>query len=387
MPFLPTITALLVLFQSLSVKGFLLNTNQPPSLDSPEPNGTITISNLSEKVDRLQLQMLEQNKSIEEQNVVIQQLLNLTKESPSASGFRNALSILQMYVRILSNILETTDISLNINSMVDSFNTLTTSLRTPKNKMTQMENDLYQFRQEIDKLNGTLNSVVQQTKSHALNQAISTQSLQNELSVLEMKIQQISEEQERLQHIVNTTYLAQRISSMANTVKDISLSLIDHENKIAVLNETLSNTSHSLQQLYHNGNAISSIQQSVVTLSSRMLTTDHRLTTITDELQAAKNDIGIIQENFFENQQNMSDNLMSLSAKNQNEISTLTNNLNSCESRVSSMENNVSRNQQNILSMNIEYSSISQTFFMLTANVSNMDLRIQPLEDFYDFAS
>lgn len=186
MPFIKTITALVFLFQSFSVKGFLLNTNQPPSLDSPEPNGTITISNLSEKVDHLQQQIQEQNKSIQEQNDVIQQLLNLTKQSPSATGFRNALSFLQMYVRILSNILETTDISLNINSMVDSFNTLTTSLRTPKIKMAQMENDLYQFRQEIDKLNGTLNSVVQQAKSHALNQTISTQSLQNKLSVLEM---------------------------------------------------------------------------------------------------------------------------------------------------------------------------------------------------------
>lgn len=271
--------------------------------------------------------------------------------------------------------------------MVDSFNTLTTSLRTPKNKMAQMENDLYQFRQDIDKLNGTLNSVVQQTKSQDLNQAISTKSLQNKLSVLEINIQQISEEQERLQHIVNTTYLAQRISSMANTVKDISLSLIDHENKIAVLNETLSNTSHSLQQLYHNGNAISSIQKSVVTLSSRMLTTDHRLTTITDELQTAKNDIGIMQENLFENQQNISYNLLSLSAKHQNEISTLTYNLHSCETRVSSVEDNVSRNQRNISSINNEYSSISQTLSMLNASVSNMDHRIQPLEDFHDFAS
>lgn len=106
---------------------------------------------------------------MEAQEKTIQQLLNFTKQSPSTMSISNDISILQMYVRRimdeyhrLTNISDTTDLALKINNTVKSFKTLTSSLTTQENKMAQMGAEFYQFKQELNKLDGTFSSGVQQ---------------------------------------------------------------------------------------------------------------------------------------------------------------------------------------------------------------------------------
>ena len=398
MPFFPSIGTILVLSQALWVSSFLLNTNPPLLLHSSGPSNGYdanTVSYLFQKVDRMQLQMQEQNKTMEAQEKIIQQLLNFTQQSPSTVSLSNDLSILQMYVRRimdeyhrLSNISDATDLALKINSMVNSFKTITSSLTIQENKMTQMDS-------ELKKLNGTLSSGIQQAVSNVLNQSTSTQSLQNEVSVLEMNVQRIFDEYHRLTNIANTTHMAEKINSMANTLRGISTSLIASENKmnqmekefkndISVLNGTMLNTSQKLHQLSINTNSISSIQQSVTTLSNLVHTNENGLTTLTNEIRLTKNDIGVLQSRVSQNQQNVSNQITSLSGHYQNEISSLVNNLHSTESRLSSLQNTVSQNQREISTLRTQYSTVSRQISSMRSrldnNVTNLDARIHNLE-------
>ena len=118
----------------------------------------------------------------------------------------------------------------------------------------------------------------------------------------------------------------------------------------------------------------------MTTLSSRVLTNEHQLAALTNDIRAAKSEIGIMQNSLSQNQRNVSDQISSLSTKHQNEISTLTNSLHSFESRISSLEHIVSQNQRQISSLNIQYSSNSQTLSALKANATSMDIRIYNLD-------
>lgn len=172
MSFIPIIDTILVISQASWGSSFIMNTNPPLLLHSTRlTNGydADIIDNLMEIVNRLQLQNQEQNKTMETQEKTIQQLLNFTKQSPSTVSISNDLSILQMYVRRikdeyhrLTNISDTTDLALKINNTVKSFKTLTSSLTTQENKMAQMGAEFYQFKQELNKLDGTFSSGVQQ---------------------------------------------------------------------------------------------------------------------------------------------------------------------------------------------------------------------------------
>ena len=111
-----SISTLVVLFTAFSVKGFLLNTNTSNHLlSSVQTTGydANTIIHLFKRIDDLQLQIRQQSKTLEAQKKpmevqanVIQQLLNFTKQAPSAVSLSNDLSILQTYVRgMLTNII------------------------------------------------------------------------------------------------------------------------------------------------------------------------------------------------------------------------------------------------------------------------------------------
>ena len=383
MSFFPSIVTILMLSEASLMSSFLINTNPPLSLNSTGPSNGFDsniINNLLEKVNRLELQNQEQNKTLEAQDKIIHQLLNFTQQTPSTVSLSNDLSILQMYVRRimdeyhrLSNISDITHLALKIDSIVNSFKTLTSSLTTQENKMTQMNNEFYQFKQKLSELNGTFSSGVQQAINNALNQTTSTQSLQNEISVVEMNVQRIFDEYHKLTTIANTTYLADKISTLVNTVRGISTSLIEHENSIALLNRTLWGTSQSLQQLFLETNANSSNQQSLSTISSRVLTNEQQQAALTNEIQTAKHDIGILQNSVSQNQRNVTNQISSLSSKHQNEVSTLKNNLHSCESKLNSLENIVSQNQQQITSLNTHYSLLSETLSSLDAHIGSMD--------------
>lgn len=70
------------LLQAFSVRSFLLNTNKPLLLNSSGPTAGYdanTVAYLFQKVDLLQLQIQQQNKTMETQAKMIQQFLNFTQ--------------------------------------------------------------------------------------------------------------------------------------------------------------------------------------------------------------------------------------------------------------------------------------------------------------------
>ena len=170
-----SILILAIILQASFVRGFLLNPNTSHPLHSSvssSGNGydATILSYLLQKVDRLQNQIQEQNKTMEEQANVIQKLLNLTQQSPSTVSLGNEISILQMYVRQimdqyqkLTNISDATDLALKINSMAHSVEILTSSLTIQGNTMNQMDNE---FKEQISTLNGSLHSAVYQSINH-----------------------------------------------------------------------------------------------------------------------------------------------------------------------------------------------------------------------------
>ena len=353
-----SILILAIILQASFVRGFLLNPNTSHPLHSSvssSGNGydATILSYLLQKVDRLQNQIQEQNKAMEEQANVIQKLLNLTQQSPSTVSLGNDISILQMYVRQimdqyqkLSNISDATDLALKINSMAHSVEILTSSLTIQGNRMNQMDNE---FKEQISTLNGSLHSAVYQSINHdhlqpiesklsvfnkslaslhqqsknledkmidISNQTISTYLLKNELSVLELTVQRVLDEYHRLAKNANTTHLEEKISSMAYTLHGVSKSLIDNKNEmnqldarfgkeIDALNRTILNISLTLHQLSLDTNSSLWIQQSLATVSS-LGHYNSQLTKMTEEIQSAKTSFQLLEQQVFQNHRNIS---------------------------------------------------------------------------------
>nr|XP_022292753.1 angiopoietin-2-like [Crassostrea virginica] len=182
MVFIRSILTCVLLFHAFSVRGFLLNSNTSNHLlSSVHTTGydANTIIYLFKKIDDLQLQIHQQSKTLEAQNKtmeaqsktleaqknVIQELLNITKQEPSAVSLSNDLSILQMYVRgiidehhRLSNVFNATNVlALRVNSMAGSVRLITSSLTDQGNRMNTMDGE---FQQQINSLNKSLISAV-----------------------------------------------------------------------------------------------------------------------------------------------------------------------------------------------------------------------------------
>lgn len=378
---------LVFLFQVFSVRSFLLNTDKRPLLNSSGPTAGYdanTVAYLYQKVDLLQLQIQQQNKTMETQANMIQQLLNFTQQSPSTASLSNDLSILQMYVRRimdeyhrLSNISDATDLALKINSMANSVRILTTSLTSQSNLINQLEN---QHQHMEDNLNRIMNLT---------NGLSSTQSLQNEISVLGLNVQHILEEYHRLTKIANATYLAEKINSMANSLRVVSTSLITHENKMQQMDTDIKQQTQALNgtlqsQLQSSMNSISSIQQTLTTVSSRIHNNDNQLTSMSSEIQSAKNTLSSLQSTVAQNQRDVSNQISTMSTQNQNKLAALSNDVHSAQSSISSLQNALSQNQNSISSLSTQYSSLSgqlsNLLSTLKTNITSIDSRLHNLE-------
>lgn len=374
---------LVFLFQAFSVKSFLLNTDKPPLLNSSRPTAGYdanTIAYFFQKVDYLQLQIQQQNKTMETQATMIQQLLNITQQSPSTASLSNDLSILQMYVRRimdeyhrLSNISDATDLALKINSMSNSVRILTTSLTSQSNMINQLEN---QHQQMEDHLNRIMNLT---------NGFSSTQSLQNEVSVLGLNVQHILEEYHRLTKIANATFLAEKINSMANSLRAVSTSLISQENKMQQMDTDFKQQIQALNgtlqsQLQSSVNFLSSIQQTLTTLSSRVQNNDNQLTNMSSEFQSTKNTLKSLQSTVAQNQRNVSSQISTMSTQNQNKLAALSNDVHSAKSSISSLQNALSQNQNSISSLTTQYSSLSNPLSTLQTKITSMETSVLNLE-------
>lgn len=374
---------LVFLIQAFSARSFLLNTNKPLLLNSSGPTvgyDANTVAYLFQKVDLLQLQIQQQNKTMESQANMIQQLLNFTQQSPSTASLSNDLSILQMYVRRimdeyhrLSNISDATDLALKINSMANSVRILTTSLTSQSNLINQLEN---QHQLMEDNLNRIMNLT---------NGLSSTQSLQNEISVLGLNVQHILEEYHRLTKIANATYLAEKINSMANSLRVVSTSLITQENKMQQMDTDFKQEIQALNgtlqsQLQSGVNSFSSIQQTLTTLSSRVHNNYNQLTAMSSEIQSTKNTLSSLQSTVAQNQRDVSSQISTMSTQNQNKLAALSNNVHSAQSSISSLQNDLSQNQNSISSLTRQYTSLSNSLSTLQTKITSMDTRVHNLE-------
>lgn len=374
---------LVFLIQAFSARSFLLNTNKPLLLNSSGPTvgyDANTVAYLFQKVDLLQLQIQQQNKTMESQANIIQQLLNFTQQSPSTASLSNDLSILQMYVRRimdeyhrLSNISDATDLALKINSMANSVRILTTSLTSQSNLINQLEN---QHQLMEDNLNRIMNLT---------NGLSSTQSLQNEISVLGLNVQHILEEYHRLTKIANATYLAEKINSMANSLRVVSTSLITQENKMQQMDTDFKQEIQALNgtlqsQLQSGVNSFSSIQQTLTTLSSRVHNNYNQLTAMSSEIQSTKNTLSSLQSTVAQNQRDVSSQISTMSTQNQNKLAALSNNVHSAQSSISSLQNDLSQNQNSISSLTRQYTSLSNSLSTLQTKITSMDTRVHNLE-------
>ena len=258
MQFFQSIGTILVLSQTLCVSSFLLNTNPPLLLHSSGPSNGYdanTVSYLFQKVDRMQLLMQEQNKTMEAQEKIIQQLLNFTQQSPSTVSLSNDLSILQMYVRRimdeyhrLSNISDATDLALKMNNIVNSFKTITSSLTTQENKITQMDSEFYQFKQELKELNGTLSLGVQQAVS---NIGI----MQNTISENQRNVtNQISSLSTNHQNEIST--LTNSLHSCESRITSLEQTVSQNQRQISSLNTQYSSNSQTLSALKTNATSM-----------------------------------------------------------------------------------------------------------------------------------
>lgn len=378
---------LVFLFQAFPVKSFLLNTDKPPLLNSSGPTAGYdanTIAYFFQKVDYLQLQIKQQNKTIETQATMIQQLLNITQQSPSTASLSNDLSILQMYVRRimdeyhrLSNISDATDLALKINSMANSVRILTTSLTSQSNLINQLEN---QHQRMEDNLNRVMNLT---------NGLSSTHSLQNEVSVLGLNVQHILEEYQRLSKIANATYLAEKINSMANSLRVVSTSLITQENKMQQMDTDLKQQNQALNEtlqidLQSSINSISSIQQTLTTLSSRVHSNDNKLSSLSSDSQSTKSTIVSLQSTVAQTQRDVSNQISTMTTQNQNKLEALSNDMHSARNSISSVQNALSQDQNSISSLSRQYSTLSgqlsNSLSTLKTNITSLDTRLKNLE-------
>lgn len=209
-----SISTFVVFFTAFSVRGFLLNTNTSNHLlSSGQSTGydANTFFYLLQKIDNMQLQILQQNKTLEAQTNamevqanLIQDLLNFTKQTPSAVSLSNDLSILQMYVRRIndeyhkiSNVSDITDdLALRINSMASSVRIITSSLTTQENRMNT--NDI-KFQEQINSLNKSLISTGNRVSQDEKDIFSNCSSVSSFLSRLEIKISDLNDRIHRLE--------------------------------------------------------------------------------------------------------------------------------------------------------------------------------------------
>ena len=135
---------------------------------------------------------------MEVQANLIQELLNFTKQTPSAVSLSNDFSILQMYVRRMndeyhkmSNVSDLTDgLALRINSMASSLGIITSYLTTQENRMNT--NDI-KFQEQINSLNKSLISTVNRVSQDETDIFSNCSSFSSFLSRLEANMSDIND--------------------------------------------------------------------------------------------------------------------------------------------------------------------------------------------------
>lgn len=271
------------------VQSFDLNSN-----DSHSEFENDNQDHLSRRVDNLQAQIQLQNKTLESQSALIQQLLNYSRQSSSIETISNELAVLRTFVqRItdeyqrLSTEANITDIALKINSMANSIQILTTSF-------TGQEHVDVDLMRKLEFLNATVLGL-----QPALN----------------------------------------RIASIEQYLLFVNHSLISlgfqNQHKRVTLAKNLQNfqTKHSATQ----GTVTNERRTS--TLRNQYATISTNLNAITQDVSSVKNSVRSLQTVASQNKQFASSQISTLSSQ-YSSLSTL---LHKTESRVSTLEHNLEK--------------------------------------------
>lgn len=261
--------------------------------------------------------------------------------------------------------------------MANSVRIMTTSLTSQSNLINQLEN-------QHQRMEENLNRIMNLTSGSS-----STQSLQNEISVLGLNVQHILEEYHRLTKIANATYLAEKINSMANSVRVVSTSLITQENKMQQMDTDFKQQTQAFNETLQSNlqssiNSVSSIQQTLTTLSSRVHSNDNKLASLSSEIQSTKNTLVSLQSRVAQNQRDVSNQISTMTTQNQNKLAVLSNDVHSAQSSISSVQNALSQDQNSISSLSRQYSALSgqlsNSLSTLKTNITSMDTRLKNLE-------
>ncbi|XP_056006696.1 deleted in malignant brain tumors 1 protein-like [Ostrea edulis] len=272
---------------------FLLDPNEPTH--HPGENDAITFMAL--RLDKLQEQMVQQNRTLEMQEKMMQQLLSISNQSPSTQSLSKELPILQTYVqRImdeyhrLSNISDATDPAFKISSTA-TFVHILTAYQSSKDQIVR------ELKQKVSVLNETISLQYQETANQI-------QSLTHTLSAVN-----------------------QSLSTL--------LTLEHHnENQLSTFSSDMNTTQSRLSSLQ---GTVSQNQRQISSLSSQYTTMSSNLSTLSSDLHSVQSSLSSLHTTVSRNQRNSSSHISSLT----NQYSTLSTTLQDTKDRVSTLEHNL----------------------------------------------
>ncbi|XP_061167696.1 deleted in malignant brain tumors 1 protein-like [Saccostrea echinata] len=279
----------------LSVQCFLMNTNKPPS--SIVSLGNDSIAYFDQRMNHLQTQIQLQNNTLKTQAIMIEQLLNISKQTPSTQTLSNELSVLQVYVqRImgeyhrLSNISDATDLALKINNMANSIKFLSVSL----NRQEQKDTDISQ---ELASLKATILSEMHQATSRI-------------------------------------TSLEYSLSSVNQSVASLSALERQNENQLTSISNDLQTTKSRLSSLQ---GTMAHVSSQISTLTNQYSDIASKVSTLSSDLHSTRSTLSTLQTTVSHNQQYSSSHISSLT----NQYSALSTSLQKIQDRTTTLEHNL----------------------------------------------
>lgn len=221
------------------VQSFLLNLN-----NSHSGFGSDNQDHMSRRIDNLQVQIQLQNKTLESQSVLIQQLLNYSRQSPSTETISNELAVLQTFVqRImdeyqrLSSIANTTDLALKINSMANSIKILTTSVTGQEHVEVDLMRKLEFLNATVLGLQPSLNRIASIEQNLLfINHSLTSLGHENQHKLVTLS-NDLQEVQTKLS--VNQQFASSQISTLSSRYSSLSTLLYKTQNRVTTLEHNL----------------------------------------------------------------------------------------------------------------------------------------------------
>lgn len=268
------------------VQSFDLNSN-----DSHSEFENDNQDHLSRRVDNLQAQIQLQNKTLESQSALIQQLLNYSRQSSSIETISNELAVLRTFVqRItdeyqrLSTEANTTDLALKINSMANSIQILTTSFTGQEHVDVDLMRKLEFLNATVLGLQPSLNRIAS-IEQYLLFVNHSLRSLgfqnQNKHVTLTKNLQEFQTKHSAIQGTVTnerrTSTLRNQYSTIFTKLNALTQDVSSAKNSVQSLQTVVSQNEQNQKNV---SNQISTLSSRYSSLSTLLHKTESRVTTL-----------------------------------------------------------------------------------------------------------